>query len=533
MANSSLVDQFGFPLRSRADVHYNSASRTDTDMVAWAPRRVPAPTAYTRDHRDVVTGRSTNHARNDGWTAGGLSRLVDNIVGAGWGLNVTLPAKTLGLSEDQASELASQIEEAFDEYANDYESCDAAQQRTFGQQLAIALRHELVDGEGFASIPFLNRGTPWSTAIEMIHPARVDQPSMIEESPACRDGIEFGPYGEPVAYHIRAIHPNDHTGGFQRDTFVRAPRFVNGRRYIVHHFECTEVGQVRGVPLLSPVTKKLRMLGRYDETELQAALLNASMAMFVTSPFDHTQLAEALAGASDESDPLGDYLMGRLKYWENAPPIRLPSASINFLYPGEEPKFTAPMHPNAVFESYIRAGLRNVASSMGLSYEQFSGDWSQSNYSSARAALIEAWRGFMRRAGMLASSYVQPWYVRWFEEAVARGRVKLPAGSPDFMSAKNSWTRARWRMPGRGWVDPLKEAQAAVSRIASGVSTLERESAEQGLDWSDNLRQRARELKAARDLEKQYGLPEGTLINYKQNNQAPQGAEVDNKDDRQ
>jgi hypothetical protein len=46
---------------------------------------------------------------------------------------------------------------------------------------------------------------------------------------------------------------------------------------------------------------------------------------------------------------------------------------------------------------------------------------------------------------------------------------------------------------GRGWVDPVKEAEAAQIRMDAMVSTLEVECAEQGLDWNEVLEQRALE----------------------------------------
>lgn len=56
-----------------------------------------------------------------------------------------------------------------------------------------------------------------------------------------------------------------------------------------------------------------------------------------------------------------------------------------------------------------------------------------------------------------------------------------------------AYTRCKWIGPGRGWVDPVKEAQACQIRMDIGLSTLEAECAGQGLDWEEVLEQRARE----------------------------------------
>jgi len=65
--------------------------------------------------------------------------------------------------------------------------------------------------------------------------------------------------------------------------------------------------------------------------------------------------------------------------------------------------------------------------------------------------------------------------------------------APDFYESKAAWTRCKWIGPGRGWIDPVKEAKAAHLRMRTGLSTLEDECASQGLDWEEVLEQLARE----------------------------------------
>ena len=88
-----------------------------------------------------------------------------------------------------------------------------------------------------------------------------------------------------------------------------------------------------------------------------------------------------------------------------------------------------------------------------------------------------------------------PIYAAWLEEAINRGIITLPQGAADFAEAKAAYCSAKWIGPGRGWVDPHKEATAATERLAAGLSTLERECAEQGEDYLETIQQRARERK--------------------------------------
>lgn len=501
----------GVPAPS-AQAGYQGASRTHQDLAAWLPRAFSAQSALSPD-RNLLASRIHDLARNDGWASAGLDRLVDNVIGAGWGLNATLNRRRLGLDDAAATEIAGEIEAAFEDWANDPDCwCDGEMRNGFGGLLALSYRHRAMDGEALGLISFEERGGPWATSLIVVDPDRLSQPQGLPDAPHFRDGIELGPNMEPLAYHIRRAHPGE-AYAFRDAEHLRVPRFMNGRRLVVHAYESGRAGQIRGVPALAAVVKKLRMLGRYDEAELQAAVINAVLAAFVTTPYDADAMAEAMAGGAKAGEIIDTMGQARAAHWENAPPLTMPGAAINFLAPGEEIKLSNPHHPNSVFESFTRASLRNIAAALGISYEQLSADWSQVNYSSARAALLEVWRGFTSRAGHFAHQFVQPVYVRWFEEAVARRRIVLPRSSPSFEEARNAWTRARWRMPGRGWVDPLKEAQAAEARIRMGISTLEREAAEQGLDWEENLEQRAREMRRTRELEKAYGLAEGALLN--------------------
>ncbi len=116
-------------------------------------------------------------------------------------------------------------------------------------------------------------------------------------------------------------------------------------------------------------------------------------------------------------------------------------------------------------------------------------DFSKTNYSSARAALLEAWRYFNARRQWMATYWARPVYELWLEEAINRGIVD----APDFYERRAAWTRCKWIGPGRGWVDPVKEAKAAHLRMQIGLSTLEDECASQGLDWEEVLEQLARE----------------------------------------
>ena len=109
---------------------------------------------------------------------------------------------------------------------------------------------------------------------------------------------------------------------------------------------------------------------------------------------------------------------------------------------------------------------------------------------------METWRFFLGRRQFLATYWCDPVKELWLEEAVNAGEVD----APDFYENRRAYSRARWIGPGRGWVDPVKEAQAARLRREGLISTLEQECAEQGQDYEEILDQAASEKALLEEL---------------------------------
>jgi lambda family phage portal protein len=178
-------------------------------------------------------------------------------------------------------------------------------------------------------------------------------------------------------------------------------------------------------------------------------------------------------------------------------------ARIPTLAPGESIEQVASQHPHSNFPDFAHEMLCIFAAATGVSVEQITQDWSRTNYSSARAALMETWKTLMRRRHEFSVNFATPVYANWLREAMELGELPLPKGAPEFIAATTAYSRCKWLGPARGWVDPTKEPAGAVLRMEAGISTLEHEAAEQGSDWEEIADQRAVEQKAYQDR----GLP--------------------------
>lgn len=492
MKKSAILDAAGQPMRPQANSRpYTAADTLSQELSTWTPGLGSADSDYLYD-RDAVVARSRDLVRNSGWASGALSRHLDNVIGSGFRLSSKPDHKALGLSPEWAGEFAEEIEGRWRIYAEDPDNwIDAARQDNFNGLLGLAYRHRIMDGEATAAILWLDRKPfgRYATTIQIIDPDRLSNPNNTFDTEFIKAGVEMDRYGAPVAYHIRNGHPADWLMSSRAHTWTRINRETRwGRRQFIHAYDRERANQTRGTGLLTPVIERLKMIDKYDRVELQAALVNAIFAAYIESPFDHDMIDDAL-----EADSLGKYQAERAEFHDKRQ-IKLDGVRIPTLFPGESFNFQAANRPSSQFGEFEKACLRNVAAGTGLSYEQISQDWSQTNYSSARAALLEVWKFMSRNRTRFAEQFATPVYILFLEEAINRGDIKLPAGAPDFYTAKAAYCRVKWIGQGRGWVDPVKEAQAAQIRMDIGLSTLEDECADQGKDWQEVLLQRRREL---------------------------------------
>ena len=139
---------------------------------------------------------------------------------------------------------------------------------------------------------------------------------------------------------------------------------------------------------------------------------------------------------------------------------------------------------------------------LDLPYEILAKDFSQTNYSSARASLLEARKFFHVRQTWLAKRLCQPCWEMVLEEAWLRGELT----APDFLDQKREYCKARWIPNGWQWVDPVKEANGAQISLKNNMTTLSNILASRGEDLDETLETRAREIKKVKDLEQKYDI---------------------------
>ncbi|MCA1337362.1 phage portal protein [Pseudooceanicola marinus] len=272
------------------------------------------------------------------------------------------------------------------------------------------------------------------------------------------EGIEYGPTGKAVAYHLYDVHPGD---GLR----LRGNRFTSRRvpaAQIIHVRRIDRPGQMRGVPWLAPVMMTIGELSDYQEAQILKQKIASLLAFFVS--------------ASEDGNVFNGAAM------ENVAP-----GAIVGLGPGQT---VTPSEPPKVdgYSDFMREGVRTIATGLGLTYESF-GDLTGVNFSSGRMGRMEMDRFIQTWQQQLIIGQLCAGIGRWTLDTWRL--VRLSQALPPVPAGLD------WTPPRRPLIDPSKEIGAAVSEIEAGLTSRQRKQREMGYDPDVIARERAED--AARD----------------------------------
>lgn len=469
---------------------HHGASGTKKSMIGWSHGSGSADDDITMN-LETLRSRSRDLYMGNAIANGALKTDKTNVVGSGLKLNPQIDADFLGLTAEQADEWEANTSREFSLWA-DSKDCDAARMLNFYQLQQLAFLSALMSGDVFAALPIIPRkNNIYDLRVNLIEADRVCNPYSVIADDKTLAGIEVGEYGEPIAYHVAKYHPLS-TLNQKVNTWTKVAAFgsLTGRRNIIHLLELERPGHRRGVPMLAPVIEALKQLGRYTEAELMAAVVSGLFTVAITT--------EAPDGLDIGEDDLPGIVTGTSTDDDIRNDIKLGNGTMIELAPGEKIEAINASRSNAAFDPFVIAILRQVGAALEIPMELLVKHFTAS-YSASRAALLEAWKFFRRQRDWLSTDFNQPIYEEWLSEAVAKGRVKAPGFFSD-LAVRKAYSGAEWNGPSPGQLDPLKEVNAAKTRVQEGFSTRQRETAElTGGDWNQNYRQRVREERMMRE----------------------------------
>lgn len=293
--------------------------------------------------------------------------------------------------------------------------------------------------------------------IQVIEPDHLDtmKDGVLANGNRVIQGVEFDRIGRRAAYWIFREHPGESAYWLHRS--FESERVEAAE--ILHVFTRLRPNQARGVPHGAAVILRARNWDEYCDATLQKQIVAACYAAFEIH----------MEGAGAEAPPPGkDQVVDSLE-----------SGTVQQLGPGKDIKFASPP-PVGDLKDFASVSLHEIAAGWQVPYELMTGDYSETNYSSARMA----WNEFGRRIEnwrwkLIVPQFCQPVLDWWMEAALLAGELPAPV-------------TVEWRAPRKELLDPTKEVPAIRAAVRSGIMSLDQALAEQGEDPDQVLEEIAR-----------------------------------------
>ncbi|GAA4220252.1 phage portal protein [Sphingomonas endophytica] len=422
--------------------------------------RRPSSSADTENANGIVMLRNSAHdlVRNNKYAAAGVRQIVANMIGDGIAVQLT--------HDDPVVQRTAQ-----DEWKRWAES-KVDGNGDFYEHQKLTARGIVVGGETL---------TAWHAdadgpdgRIEGLEGDYLDHSRTGTTTAGGRivQGVQYDKDRMPSAYWLFTDHPGDLSfGGAAMSAPIAA-------QHVDHVFERLRFGQTRGVSWLSAVAMTLRDIGDIEDAVRMQQKVQACLGLVLTRDADDLGAGSPLAAQRDgeQRDERGI---------ETLAPGMIVRAR-----PGETVTTIEPSQSGGAVE-FIRQQMAAVSANMAP-YHLMTGDVSQANYSSLRAAMLGHWA----LLDDWQQNVIIPHAVR---PAVDRrmARLALRTGDKRYLSMKVGYA-----LPVRRFVDPIKDLMGELIEIRAGLKTLSRSLAERGINTEDQLR----EIKRLNDIIDDLGL---------------------------
>jgi lambda family phage portal protein len=274
-------------------------------------------------------------------------------------------------------------------------------------------------------------------------------------------GIEFTAQGKRAAYWLFESHPGGQDAGFMRGTLKSNRVLVNELHHI---FRMDRPGQARGVPWLSPIIVRLKDFDDMEDAQLMRQKIAACFTAFVRD-ISHEFYPELADADNDAYSDDAEHAEEAAAEFAD----RITPAMIEFLPKGKMVEFADPPSVENYGE-YSSTVLHGMAAGLGITYEAFTGDYSQVNFSSGRMGRLEMNRN------------VRSWqeriiFLQMLDPIVSDFKLML-----DIEGKNSNGVIAVHIAPPVEMIDPTKEVPMMIEEIRAGLDTLSNKLLARGFD---------------------------------------------------
>lgn len=448
--------------------HYD-AGDTGRLMNDWATS-YGTPYGNLKSQWKNVVARSQRAMDNNPYATSVQTTLANNVIGQG--MRPTPRVKTF---EGRPIEgVNDQLAEGWKRYNDEL---DATGQETFYEMQKTILNQIVSDGGVLLNRVTAAPGSYLGVQYQTLSILRLDTDqdadnAELSDNPNVKQtvfGINLTENGAPVSYYIQGMK--------------KAIPATN----IFHAYRKMKVEQFLAPPWLIPALKYLWYNEKLLEDRIIASRIQAMIGLFVPSATLWDQiLAKQTASTSDTTNPTqlkmepGRVYHGRTK--DDKPEV-----------------IQADDNVTAVLEPLTRLILHAVCVTQGISYQTVTRDLQKVNMASARVNTNGDRRAFRMFQKWFAKAICQRVWNNYVERMVFEGKIH-GVTVPQYIANPWHYQQCQWRPTGFDYIDPSREAAAAVELHDNNMLTLEQHYGERGEYWRDSLAQIAEERKVMKEL---------------------------------
>lgn len=401
-----------------------------------------------RYSRDAVRARARDLERNSDMMTATISAFKRNVVGGGYHIQV----------KTEEPELDNQIEKAWRKWCKK-QNCDVTGTQSLNQIIRMAVERKKVDG----GILFVKRYTkdgfvPFK--LQMIEVDELDT-SIVKPKKAGNKvvgGIEYNDFNKAEGYWIKQYDID----GFNQ----REPVYIEAKD-VIFYFTKRRPSQLREMSDMAQTIPRIRDTNEFMTAVSVKQRIEACLAIFIKKSIPTTGVGRQTGASGDRVSYDGKLLSPGMIKEMNA---------------GDEIQVVNPSGQAADATSFTKVQQRLIGAGQGISYEASSRDMSESNYSSARAGLIEDDLTYQEDIELLVE-ILDEIYETFLISAVLCGAIKIDR----FWEEKDRYLAHEWIHEPKPWIDPYKESNANMIALKTGQKTFKQIAAENGRDWKDQI----------------------------------------------
>lgn len=237
---------------------------------------------------------------------------------------------------------------------------------------------------------------------------------------------------------------------------------------IIHLYKKEFPQQVRGLPPFNAVLDDIKQIQDYRVAELMAAKVAACLGIFYERN-GNTPKGDFLD--EEENEDKGEFVQGLEPGMASVAPN------------GYSVKSLAPTHPNNGYGEFNKSILKQIASSLGVSYAKLLKDYESVNYSSLREGTLDEAAFYSEMQSFLIENWKEIEFKLFLESYIVNSKTSLKASQVNDLLKYHIWISQK-----RAYFDKAKDIIAEKYAIQLGLKSPIMLLEEEGVDPEEVLK---------------------------------------------